>query len=72
MYTKIMRGTYGVQRRVSDPLELELKIILCCLIWVLGSKLHPLQVHHVVLTVVPFFSPAPPMGFLIYDDTELK
>lgn len=32
-------GAYGGRKRVSDPLELDLLVVVCYLAWVLGTKL---------------------------------
>lgn len=32
-------ATYGVQKWVSDILELKLQVVVCCLMWVLRIKL---------------------------------
>lgn len=44
MYTSVHAchvcvGASGGQRRTSDPLELELSVIVSCLAWVLGNEL---------------------------------
>ena len=34
-------GTYRGQKRISDPLELELQVVMSCLIWVQGTEIKP-------------------------------
>ena len=41
---------YGGQKRVQDPLDLELRMVVNCWIWVLGTKLGPLEEQPVFLT----------------------
>lgn len=43
---------YGGQKRVQDPLDLELQMVVNCWIWVLGSKLGPPEELRVFLTTV--------------------
>lgn len=46
----MLGGTHRGQRRVSDPLELELWVIVSQPMWVLGSKLKSLEEQQVLLT----------------------
>lgn len=35
----VCAGTHGSQKRISEPLKLELQVIVNYLMWVLGTKL---------------------------------
>ena len=49
---------YSIQKRVSDPLELEL--CFSAFMWVQGIKTGPLEEHLVILTTEPSLQPPPP------------
>lgn len=36
-------GAHGSQERILDLLELELEVVVTCLVWVLGTKCGPLE-----------------------------
>ena len=37
-FVSVSVGAHGSQKKVSDPLELELQVVVSCLIWVLEIK----------------------------------
>jgi hypothetical protein len=41
------------QKRALDPLELELQMVVSCLVWMLGTKLGPLEEQPLLLTPEP-------------------
>lgn len=49
---------YSIQKRVSDPLELELGFSAS--MWVQGTKTGPLEEHPVIFTTEPSLQPSLP------------
>lgn len=51
-YVHVSASAPRVQKRVSDPPELELQwfVVMSCLTWILGTKLRPLQKQSTVIT----------------------
>lgn len=49
----IHRSGHGGQKRALDSLELELKVVVSGLTWVLGTKLGPLQEQQIFLIIEP-------------------
>lgn len=48
-------STDAQKPEASDSLELELKVVVCCVpwMWVLGIKFSPLEAHYKLLTTKP-------------------
>lgn len=47
-------GTLRGQKKASDLLELELQVVICCLMWVSGTSLDLLGEQQVLVTPEPF------------------
>lgn len=53
MGRRVSVGASGVQKRVLNPLQLELKVVMSYLIWVPGTKPGSLREQNVHLTTEP-------------------
>lgn len=58
-------GCHGGQKQVSDPLELDLQVVVCYLC-MLGTNLHPLKKRQAVVTAETSISPAHHVSRLEY------
>lgn len=47
MCVYVCGDTLGIQKRESDPLVLESHMVLCCLVWMLGTKLKSSEVFQI-------------------------